>query len=368
MSPRRVLLVLGPSAGGIRQHVAVLADALEQRGWTVRVAGPPGVMDGLRRLDAEIDVPASKRPDRLLRAAGQLRRVRGDAEVIHAHGFGAAAVSRLARLGRPLVVTVHNLVIPENAGRFHAAKVWLARQVLSGCDRVIVISPEIDAEVATVVPDERRRYVLPMSAERSPDRDRATTREALGIAEDIPLVVVVARINPQKDLDTFLRAMAAVRDRLPQVRAIVVGDGEEAEATTLEALRQSLRLGSTVEFVGRRTNPADEMMAADVVALSSAWEGSPIAVVEALRLGRPLVSTAVGTVPYDLTDGVDARVVPIGDPAALGTAIVEVLTDPVKAEAMAQRGRKLAERIYEPDRLVGQIVDVYGEVLMEASI
>jgi glycosyltransferase involved in cell wall biosynthesis len=67
------------------------------------------------------------------------------------------------------------------------------------------------------------------------------------------LVVVVARINPQKDLGTFLRAMAAVRDRLPQVRAIVVGDGEEAEATKLEALRQSLRLGSTVEFVGRRT-------------------------------------------------------------------------------------------------------------------
>ena len=154
MSPRRVLLVLGPSAGGIRQHVAVLADALEQRGWTVRVAGPPGVMDGLRRLDAEIDVPVSKRPDRLLRAAGQLRRVRGDAEVIHAHGFGAAAVSRLARLGRPLVVTVHNLVIPENAGRFHAAKVWLARQVLSGCDRVIVISAEIDAVVASVTAPE----------------------------------------------------------------------------------------------------------------------------------------------------------------------------------------------------------------------
>ena len=80
-------------------------------------------------------------------------------------------------------------------------------------------------------------------------------------------------------------------------------------------------------------------------------------------MGRPLVSTAVGTVPYDLADGVDARVVPIGDPEALGTAIVEVLSDPEKAEAMAQRGRKLAERIYEPDRLVDQIVDVYGEVL-----
>lgn len=363
MTPRSVLLVLGPSAGGIRQHVAVLADALEQRGWRVRVAGPPGVMDGLRHLDVEVDVPASKRPDRLLRAARRLRRARGEADVVHAHGFGAAAVSRLARLGRPLVVTVHNLVIPENAGRFHAAKVWLARQVLAGSDRVIVISPEIDAEVATVVPDERRRYVLPMSAERLPDRDRAATRAALGIAEDTPLVVVVARLNPQKDLGTFLRAMATVRERLPAVRAVVVGDGEETERLKLEALRHTLRLEATVEFVGRRSNPANEMVAADVVALSSAWEGSPIAVVEALRLGRPLVSTAVGTVPHDLTDGLDARVVPTGDAGALGAAIVEVLRDPGKAEDMAQRGRQLAERIYEPDRLVGQIVDVYGEVL-----
>lgn len=363
MSRRSVLLVLGPSAGGIRQHVAVLAAALEQRDWRVRVAGPPGVMDGLRSLDAEVDIRSSKRPDGLLRAARQLRRARGDADVVHAHGFVAAAVSRLARLGRPLVVTVHNLVIPENAGRFHAAKVWMARRVLAGCDRVIVISPEIDAEVATVVPDERRRYVLPMSAERTPDRDRATTRAELGIDEETPLVVVVARLNPQKDLGTFLRAMAKVRDELPHVRAIVVGDGEESEAVKLEALRHTLRLERTVEFVGRRANPADEMMAADVVALSSAWEGSPIAVVEALRLGRPLVSTAVGTVPYDLTDGLDARVVPIGAADELGRAIVEVLADPAKAEEMARRGRELAERIYEPDRLIGQIVDVYGEVL-----
>ncbi len=367
MSHRRVLMVLGPSAGGIRQHVAVLGDALEARGLSVRVAGPPGVMEGLRRLDAEVDVPASKRPDRLLRAARQLRRARGDAEVVHAHGFGAAAVCRLARLGLPLVVTVHNLVIPENAGRFHAAKVWLARQVLAGCDRVIVISPEIDAEVATVVPDDRRRYVLPISAERFPDRDRAATRSTLGIAGATPLVVIVARLNPQKDLGTFLRAMATVREHLPEVRAVVVGDGEEPERLRLEALRHTLRLESTVEFVGRRTNPADEMVAADVVALSSAWEGSPIAVVEALRLGRPLVSTAVGTVPHDLTDGVDARVVPIGDPEALGAAIVDVLFNPAEAAAMGQRGRALAERIYEPDRLVGQVIDVYGEVLMEAS-
>lgn len=360
-----VMMLLGVSTGGIRQHVAELTRRLIVAGWSVKVAGPDGVMDTVGPLDEVVPVPKSKRPDRLWAAARQLRRVVGDAEVIHAHGLTAAAVARLARTGLPVVATVHNLVI-DAENRFSSARSQLARRVLAGCDRVIVISPEIDAEVATVVPESRRRYVLPASADRQPDAERSATRSDLGAGEDTPLVVVVARLSPQKDLSTFLRAMAVVHARLPTARAVVVGDGPAEERARLEALRRSLGLLDVVEFVGHRPNPANEMVAADVVALSSVWEGSPVAVVEALRLARPLVTTAVGTVPVDLTDGVDARVVSVGDAQAFADALIDVLTSPADAAAMAGRGQQTARRLYDADVLVGQVADVYLE-LVEAG-
>ena len=99
----------------------------------------------------------------------------------------------------------------------------------------------------------------------------------------------------------------------------MVGDGPERRA--LEAERDRLGLAASVIIAGHRPNPVDEMNAADVVALSSRWEGSPLAVAECLSLGRPLVTTAVGTVTRHLTDGVDARVVPVGDQHVFGRAL-----------------------------------------------
>ena len=147
----------------------------------------------------------------------------------------------------------------------------------------------------------------------------------------------------------------------PDVRALMVGDGPEREA--IERRRDELGLSATVVVAGTRPNPADEMCAADVVALSSDWEGSPLVVAECLALGRPLVTTDVGTVGRHLVDGVTARVVPVGDAAAFAAAIVDLIEHPDRAAELAAAGRRVAATTFDPDALTAAVAAVYRRVV-----
>jgi glycosyltransferase involved in cell wall biosynthesis len=234
------------------------------------------------------------------------------------------------------------------------------RSILRRADHVVVISDEIEQHLAGLVPAERRTFVLPVSPRRLPSRSRDEVRAEYGFDPTQPLVAVVARHHPQKDLEMFLRAMVRVHDAVPAARALMVGDGPERPR--LEAERSRLGLADVVTFAGYRPNPADEMQAADVVALSSRWEGSPLVVAECLTLGRPLVTTAVGTVARHLTDGVNARVVAVGDDEAFATALIEVLRNPARAAELGEAGRSIAASTFDPDRLVEAIEQVYRRV------
>lgn len=355
----RVLELLGPSGGGIRAHVAELTRRLQAIGWTVAVAGPAHVMEGVGQQDAVVAVPTRWSPFALRRARAQLSALldTSPTEVLHAHGLKAALVALGVHPRPPLVLTVHNLVGGTSAGpRAHVLGVS-ERRILRRVDHVVVISDEIAAHLSDLVPAEQQTFVLPVSPLRHADRSPAEVRDQYGVGPDQPLVVVVARHHPQKDLGMFLQAMARVRDALPTVRALIVGDGPER--TALEAECAGLGLGHTVTFAGYRPNPADEMQAADVVALSSRWEGSPLVVAECLALGRPLVTTAVGTVTRHLVDRVSARIVPVGDHDAFATALVDLLRHPERAAALGAAGRAVAADTFDPDRLTQALAQVY---------
>ena len=372
---RVVVQLLGPSTGGIRVHVAELARRLELRGWRVSVAGPAGVMDGVvggRALDATVPVPSGWHPARLVAARRALATVvgaqGGDGPlVVHAHGLKAAAVALSLRVRRtrrrppPVVLTIHNLVVGTHAGLRARAMRAVETAIIRRADHVLVISHEIAERVRDVVPARSWSFVLPVAPARLPTRGRDEVRASHGISPVAPLVVVVARLHPQKDLATFLRAMLRVHRTVTDVRAIIVGDGPERRALTEQ--RDELGLGGVVELVGHRPDPADEMHAADVVALSSRWEGSPLVVAEYLALGKPLATTAVGTVTEHLEDGVSARIVPVGDDAALAAALIDLLTDGAAAERIGQAGRRIGHDVFDAERLVDGVVRAYERVM-----
>ncbi len=358
----RVLQLLGPSSGGIRVHVGELTRRLRDLGWIVEVAGPSGVMDGVGGQNAVVTVPTSWDPRQLRHARIQLRPLvtgPGAPDVVHVHGLKAALV--LLTLGHrsrpPVVLTVHNLVAGTQQGVAKRVLGRIEQSIVRRVDDVIVISPEIGERVAHLQPADRRHDVLPVSPQRVSTLDRGAVRASYGIGDDTPLVVIVARHHPQKDLMMFLAAMSLVRAQFPGVRAVMVGDGPQRAAVENE--RHRLDLDEVVVIAGHRPNPIDEMHAADVVALSSVWEGSPLAVAECLSIGAPLVTTAVGNVTRHLVDGVTARVVPVGDAAGFAAALVELLGSPDRRAAIGAAGLRAAQRTFDPDALTRAVEAVY---------
>lgn len=355
--PDRALLVLGPSAGGIRRHVAALRDGLRALGWEVAVAGPAGVMDGLGGVDHE--VPVSTSPLQVVRAARALRSLARDVDVVHAHGL-KAGLCAVAGGVHPRVMTIHNVVLDETAGRAAAVLRLLEQRLPGRMDRTIAVSSEIASRFAGTPGSERIVVVPPAGPMPVPVRDPATVRRDLGVG-DAPLVTTVARLNPQKDLPTLLAAARRVLDARPDVRFVVVGGGPSEAEVRAEHAR--LGLGDAVQLLGERPSAADELAAADVFALSSVWEGSPLAVAEALLLGRPVAVTAVGAVPEVVEDGVTGRVVPPRSPEALADAILDLLADPDRARRMADAGHAVAVERFAPDVLVRSVEQQYREVM-----
>ena len=357
---RVALQLLGPSTGGIRRHVVELSRRLPDHGWAAPIAGPAGVLGPHGELAYTVPVPGAPTPA-LLAARRALRAAVADAGagLVHAHGLKAGWLATLAGLPCPVVVTVHNLVLDQAAGRSAAPLRALEARLPGRAAATIAVSPAIAERFAGLRGADRVTVVRPVGPAPVPGRPAAKVRADLG-GGDAPLVVTVGRLHPQKDLPTLLRAAAMLRERVPGVRVVVVGEGPDRAA--LAALAAELGVAGTVTFAGASPEAADELAAADAVAMCSLWESGPLVVAEALALGRPVVATPVGFVPEVIDDGVGGRIVPVGDPGALAAALGDVLADPVAAAGMAEAGRRASAAVLGSDRLVGDVVKVYEDV------
>ena len=356
-----MLQLLGPSTGGIRRHVACVADGLRAMEWDVTVAGPAGVMDGIGALDAVVDVAPAMRPVTVVRARSKMAAAAAGADVVHAHGLKAGWLATTVRRRPPVVVTVHNLVLDEAAGRTASVLRAMEARLPRRAAATIAVSQPIADRFAGLPGSDRVVVIPPFSSPPRPTRTAEEVRRALGVAAGERLVVCAGRFHPQKDLPTLVRAFALVRRDTAAVRLALVGEGPtEAEVRSLVS---SLGLDASVVMPGYSANAADELAAADVVALSSTWEGTPVVLAEALRLERPVVATAVGGVPALVEDGVTGRLVPPGDPEALAAALAAVLAAPQEAAAMARAGRQRVEHTLGADAWLPAVVDVYRRAL-----
>jgi glycosyltransferase involved in cell wall biosynthesis len=156
------------------------------------------------------------------------------------------------------------------------------------------------------------------------------------VTHDGVALVAVGRLNAQKGFDVLLSALA----ELPDVAVRIVGSGEEDAALAAQAAR--LGVTGRVTFVGWSTQVRDELAQADVFVLPSRSEGFPLALVEAMLAGLPVVATTVGSVPEAVTDGDTGLLVPKDDPAALTAALRKLIDDPDLRARMGQRARQAA--------------------------
>jgi glycosyltransferase involved in cell wall biosynthesis len=177
---------------------------------------------------------------------------------------------------------------------------------------------------------------------------------------------MVASLTPPKDPGTFVRAMRAARRKVPNLHALLVGDGPLRSALAREI--ETLDLAGTLHLTGFRDDPESLQAAANVVVLSSqGLEGTPGVLLDALALGKPIVATNVGGVPEVIENGLSGLLVPVGDDEALGAAIALVLCDRELSNRLSAGARARAS-LFSIERTVDRTMDIYRELLEEHPI
>jgi glycosyltransferase involved in cell wall biosynthesis len=210
-----------------------------------------------------------------------------------------------------------------------------------------------------------RLRVLPLGLELdrfvAADAHRGDLRRELGVKSDTPLTGIVARLVPIKAHETFV-AMATLLARRTDGHFVVVGDGERR--AELERLARQTGLNGRMHFLGWRADLERIYADLDVVVLTSRNEGSPVALIEAMAAGRPVVATLVGGVPDVVQDGVSGILVGVGDAEGLASAVEQLIKDPARRRIMGETGRQRVQQVYSADRLLRDIDELYQELLL----
>jgi glycosyltransferase involved in cell wall biosynthesis len=187
----------------------------------------------------------------------------------------------------------------------------------------------------------------------------AEFRRAHGVPASAPLLVCVARLEPQKDHATLLDAIARLPAE-PRVHVVLLGRGSLEQAIRERAAAID---GHRVVLGGFVADPAPGYAAADVVVLSSRHEGLGLALVEAAQHGRPVVATAVGGVPEVVGDGETGLLVPAGNPDALASALTSLISDEAECRRLGTRARDVAGARFSLDAYAASLDGLYRRVL-----
>ncbi len=282
-----------------------------------------------------------------------------DADVLHSHKFGSnawgALLARTARI--PLVVHEHNFSQEPSRSRRIIDRRWIA----SRARRVLCVSESVaDIERACGVPD-RLIELVPNGVRIDDAWPRGASRAELGLSHASFTVGIVGRLRPEKAHEVLLEAIAQLAvTQGRDVRLCIVGDGPRSNE--LQLLAGKLGIAGRVTWAGERRDAATLASAFDAGVICSHWEGLPLAALESMAAGVPLVASAVGGLPT-LLEGDAGLLVPPADPGELAAAIAQLMDDDGRRDAVASAGhRRVAER-YSFDGMVRRVQDIYVDVL-----
>ncbi|MGZ4349648.1 MAG: glycosyltransferase family 4 protein [Solirubrobacteraceae bacterium] len=324
----------------------------------------PGAEASLARLrDAGVEVAFLERRHRfdlgpLGRLASLLRR--RPVDVIHAHKFGSNVWAALlgGAVGVPVVIAHEHTWSFEG----HRARRLADRHVVARFSDAVIAVSEADRRrmVAEVGMPAHRVVLIPNGIAGAPTGDGAAVARELGLTPGAPVLVQTATLRPQKAVEVMIAATAIVRRAHPGVRLLVAGAGDIAR---FEAVAAAEGVADAVSLLGPRGDVADLLAAASVGVLSSDFEGMPLAVLEYMAAGLPVVATDVGGLPEIVRDGETGFLTAPRDPAALAERIGRLLSDPGLAREMGGRGRRRQRELFSREAMVGAVSVLYERLL-----
>ncbi len=365
--PLRVLWVIkGLGPGGAENLLVAAARAHDPNVVTLECAyvlpWKDHLAEQLQQAGVVVHCVSHERDDR--RWPLRLRRLIRDGgyDIVHVHSPLPGSVARLSVRGMrkadrpPVVCTEHNL------WRTHHLLSRLANRMTGRRDAAIItVTDEVRLSMRGVMVDKAETLIhgIDVASVAAHRGDRAASRAELGIGVDELVVGTVANFRPQKDYPNLLGALRLLVDRGVAVRFVAVGQGPQE--ARMRARAEELGVANRIIFTGFRADATRVMAAADVFTLASKWEGLPVALMEALALGLPLVATDVGGVGESLHHEVDALLVKPNDTHALADALQRVLADSALRARLAAASRARAAD-FDVARAVRRIEQIYATV------
>lgn len=384
MSRRKVIRVIARlNVGGPAIHVILLTQGLDpERYESILVSGVEAPEEGnMLDLAEEKGVKPRIYPllGRELNLFGDLKTLwqlyrlfrREKPDVVHTHTAKAGSVGRLAAwlASVPVIVhTFHGHVLhgyfgPAKTRFFRSIERWLARITT----HIIAVSETCRQDLLTYrisTPEHIQTIHLGLELEpfRHPDAgSRERLRKEWGVPHDAFAVGIIARMVPIKRHEDLFRAIPAVLRSHPDTWFLIVGDGELRPE--LETLADELAIRHRVVFCGFRDDRANVYAALDLVTLTSANEGLPVAVIESLSAGKPVVATRVGGVPELIEEGVSGYMAEPGNPDSIAKALLKAVQAPEATRAMGQHAQEKTIRAFSISRLIEDINRLYDSFL-----
>jgi glycosyltransferase involved in cell wall biosynthesis len=281
--------------------------------------------------------------------------------IVHTHLQSANLYGRLAaRLARvPLVVATEHNVYGEKARRY----VFVERRLARMTDALVAVSDEVRQFLSrqlAIAPSAIRIVRNGVAAGAASPQMVAELRARIGGKADSVSLGTIASLTPKKGHQFLVRAGARLRERGIACSLVLAGAGPER--SRLERLAADLGLTQCVHFLGAVRNAADVLALIDIFVLPSLAEGMPLALLEAMQAGKPVVATAVGGVPEVVTSGVNGLLVARASEAELADAIGSLAHSPELRSRLGAAARETIERDFTEASYLGALSALYLEL------
>jgi glycosyltransferase involved in cell wall biosynthesis len=362
--PVVLILIKGLGIGGAERLVAAGAKWWDTSRFDYHVAyvlpWKDNLVPGLAELGVDVHCIGSRKGMDMA-TLGRFRRLVHDLDVslVHAH-LPTTGIMARCLAGVPTVYTEHNL-----ADSYRWPTRFMNRATYGRNAAVTAVSSAVVESLAGYPGP------APILVENGVDPDlideRARDiRAELELPADARLVVHVGNIRPHKGHDTLIAAAEILARKRDDV--MVVSIGGEKHPGDLDRLNEKVRslgVGDAIRFLGRRTDAAELIAAADVFVNPSDVEGLPVAILEAMVLGKPVVATAVGGVPSVVRDGVSGRLVDPSDAHALAAAVLEVLESADRGKSLGDAARRMVIEHHGIGPMIRRFEEIYASVLAD---
>lgn len=335
------MMVSGPGINGAIVHTLLLTRFLARRGHKVLLLHRPDAWIAQQSGLNEVELFATsfgRAPRELIRVARRLNAF--GAEVVHTHMSSAHSYGMLTRIlsHRPVVATAHSQSV-----QLH----WMFNNIVIATSSGAAEHHRRRNRVASSALRVQANFIETTSFPQTTANRRAAARTEFGFGEDDFVIGSVGFIDDRKNQLDLAQALGEIVRKVPSAKLLLVGGEDQNYGAEIRRTAERLGVAGHIVFTGARQDIPHLLAAMDTVALVSRKEAGPLAVLEAMSTGLPVLATNVGMLPEFVHDGIGGHIVDVGDIAAIADRLIRLALDPEMRGEMGTAAAAIARDDYD---------------------